>query len=590
LRSARPTPDSAFSLVSLSRVCLSLVSLSLAACTPPPKVAGYSREPAAPTAPSVSPKAAPPPRAPPSPDPALGATSQDPPLAPTAPAPKGGTTLAEGTVGLPGGFAVEALSSRGSYVAYCQPVGTNAKRPLDQRLDERGNADQPVTLTLAVGAQLFDIDEVLAIDEGGRFVVTLESGVPWLHDTVQKARFSLEPLAIDLERDALPDHRSLAFSKDGRELAVVTQSAERGAELLVLDLALGDPTQAGRRVPLDARPWRVFAEGESFVIATATPSKTGPGWPVRRWDEPSLRCVRGSFDAFARVSGPLRDPTIAHAIVSGGEARPLPAPGFVMTFGGAWIRREDDGRLLLVEGKQQRQLASARCGGRILGADPTSGWFLVSCEEYRPVKREDAKPRSSKKKAPPPKVRFPLYLLKPGVVRDLDVELMRFGVDVPVQATTRFVAVRALAGLVLVDFSRGRADLLSPSDRVVLTTEREVLVASDGRLVRWAEGKRTPLGTIGPLEPTLTGPNALAVGQRAHSCCSHLAAGEHAGGQWQTANLAAAPLALGAGFALVPAVPGSSTRWARGPVSVVKIGPPVPATDPAGQSDLVAER
>src|SRR5690606_40715331 len=49
--------------------------------------------------------------------------------------------------------------------------------------------------------------------------------------------------------------------------------------------------------------------------------------------------------------------------------RPLatrPAPGFLMGFGNGWVRRSDEGRLLLVSGTSQKQIASSRCGARIL--------------------------------------------------------------------------------------------------------------------------------------------------------------------------------------------------------------------------------
>ncbi len=233
-----------------------------------------------------------------------------------------------------------------------------------------------------------------------------------------------------------------------------------------------------------------------------------------------------------------------------------------MAFGSSWVRRDDDGRLSIVEGKQQRQLASARCGGRIVGADPRSGWFLVSCEEYRPVKQAEAK-RSSSKRPPPPKTRFPLYLLKPGVVRDLDVDLMRFGVDVIPTPGQRFVAVRVEAGLLLVDFSKGKAELLQPADRVLLTTETDVLLASGRRLVRSADGVRQELGAIGALDPVVMGPQELAVALTLYV---------QTGTSWQSQSLPGAPLALTSDIALVPSEGPTATRWARGPLEIIRHG------------------
>jgi hypothetical protein len=445
------------------------------------------------------------------------------------------------------------------------------------QLDDRNSPQSPVTLTLDLGAEQLAIDEVLAIDPRGRFLVTLEDGIPFLRDTTLNRAFSLATLSIDLSRDALPDHRSVAFSTAGNQLALLTQVLGAEPVLKLLDLAAPDPAVAVQAVPLGAAAvWRVSAGGSRFVLASVTPNggsggasaSKSPNWPVRPWSEPSLRCIRGTFDAFTRISGPLRDPALSHALVpatNGSTKAKLalePAPGFVMAVENGWVRREDSGRLLLVEGKQQRQLASARCGGRIFGADNQSGWFLISCEGYRPVKREEPKP-TSKKRPPPPKVRFPLYLLKPGVVRDLDLELMRVGVDVPPVPGQRFIAVRAETGLLLVDIDKGKADLLPSADRLLLTTESDVLLASGGKLVRWQDGKHSELGRIRAFDPVVTGTGALAIGGTVY-----VQNGTH----WETAVLPRAPVALTPGFALVPAKEATAKRWPGGPVEVVRIG------------------
>jgi len=562
----------------------------LTACAPPPKVAGYTRA-AAPPAPTSEPPAAPPPeRAPTEVAPAAPLVSPPPPTpeAPrTAPSlPPSGNIAAAHELGIPGGFALEAMSPKGSYFAYCQPTGTSAQKPLDQPLNERGQAKSPVTLSLAIGTERFVLDELWANDPQGRFVVTLEGGAPFLHDAAEHRGFPLAALRVDLERDALPDHRAVAFAADGRELALVTQTAVGTFQLSVLDLTAPDPTATVRTVPLpDGRPWRVSAAGDTFVITTSTSSTAlassatskGSHWPVRASTQRQLRCTRATFDAFPRVSGPARDPTLGYALLPRGATALQPAPGFVMAVGGGWMRREDDGRLLLVQGKQQRQLASARCGGRILGADATSGWFLVSCEEYRPVKRDEPKSKGSKKRPPPPKIRFPLYLLKPGVVRDLDVEIMRSGVDVPPRPEVRFLAVRSEAGLLLVDLGKGKTELLPTSDRVLLANETEVLLASSGRLVRSAGGQRQELGPLRDLDAIVTSAHGVSVGSSVYF---------RTGTTWQSSRVERPPLALGDEFALVPAREPTTARWANAPLKVVPIGRARTPTPPLG----VAER
>src|SRR5690606_30418557 len=123
---------------------------------------------------------------------------------------------------------------------------------------------------------------------------------------------------------------------------------------------------------------------------------------------------------YERVSAYRPDPLLRHtwARAPSGDARQstistAEAPGFVAPFDSGWVRREDDGRLLLVRGRVQEQIASSRCGGRILGADENAGLFLVSCEDYSPV---PPKPPPKKEK---PKYRFDLYLLRPGLAKGL---------------------------------------------------------------------------------------------------------------------------------------------------------------------------
>lgn len=566
--------------------CLLVWSL-LTACAPPPKVAGYSREGQEGPAPPASPAravAAPPPKSsestPPPPGPLLHTPPADVPKGQPAPAPQ---LIAEEQLGDPGGFALEAVSPTGSYVAYCQPTRTSAQKPLDQTLDERQSADAPVALTLALGSERIDLDELLAADRLGRFVVTLESGTPLLRDTVEHRTFPLTSLALDLERDALPDHRAVAFSSDGHELALLTLEGEGVAALVVLDLRASDPTAKPRKVALPARPWRISAEADTFVITTAQEGSKGPNWPVRAWSQPNLRCTRGTFDAFSRLSGPLRDPTLSHSLLGPADKAPRPAPGFVMATPGGWIRREDDGRLVAVQGKQQRQLASARCGGRIVAASATAGWYLVSCEEYRPIKASAPPPKATKKRSAPPKLRFPLYLLKPGVVRDLDAELMRFGVDVPEPTDARYVALRVEKGLLLVDFALGRAELLDPAERVLLTTEREAILSRNGKLVRYAAGQRQELGDLREFDAVLTfraPASALLVEPAGELASIEAAVGVGSTAYWRRTSadkanvweahvLPSVPLAFTARGALVPTGAGTAGRWPRGSVSVV---------------------
>jgi hypothetical protein len=235
-----------------------------------------------------------------------------------------------------------------------------------------------------------------------------------------------------------------------------------------------------------------------------------------------------------------------------------PAPGFVMGVADRWVRREDSGRLVLVEGKVQKQISSARCGGRILRADVNSGLFLVACEEYAP------KPPKNDSKKGTPKYRFDLYLIRPGFVRGLGADIMRTGVDYAGPPSQSLFVVRPGAEAALVDFRAQTMSSVPGTVQILITNRDSALLRRGNDFSLWTKGKETAVDfDASPLAPVLVVDGGASVDKTMFRLGAELTS-------WQ---LPGAPLAITEqGYALVPKKSATPGKLPEGPLLL--IGPP----------------
>jgi len=391
--------------------------------------------------------------------------------------------------------ALEIVGATGQWLAYCEASGVGGET---LRLARRklGPSDAAPS---SADALVEDVDAVLAASPGGRYLVVQSNERAWLLDTKREARFDLAPLDPDLRADGLPDHRSFSFSADERELAVLGPSGRRGR---VVDLAaLGDGRGAdwarvAREVEWDGEAWRIRFEGAVLVVQLARTRGSKNVWPVRASAAPLRRCqLRGErFAAFAALSAPDAAYAQTVRLVEPGQARGLEAPGFVYSLGTSWLRREDDGRLVLVKGAVQKQVASSRCGARVLHADPKRELFLVACEQYRPTPAPDAPTKKKGARPPSTPTRFPLYLVGPGSVVDLEADTLRTGIDAaPDFSSPRFVPVRPGAETALLDLEARRLIRLGADAVVLGTAGTTALVRRGSRLLAFGPAGEAPL-------------------------------------------------------------------------------------------------
>lgn len=409
-----------------------------------------------------------------------------------------------------GPLALEELSSRGHWLAYCQPT-----RPTATLTDSQARAGSmpSVALVLAWADRTQAIDALLRVDPQGRYVVVLIQQKAWLLDALEDRRWDLSVFDPDLRFDGLSEHRSFAFT-DHSLLILTNQTNPSGVRAIDLASLNGDqpPTSMAIRVTNDDVVYRLEATGTHAYTVALPPGSTTRYWPAGAQKLPQHRCLRQGqrFDAFGRLSAVRPDPFISYhwLYLPGPVAQPAskatipasalePAPGFLFGFQNGWLRRLDDGRLMLVRGKTQKQVSSARCGGRVLHADESSGRFVIACEEYEPTpKAEPPRKKSAKKPPVPPKYRFELYVIEPGHVVNLHAEVGRTGVDVHGASGQRYMPLRPGAAAALVDFKQARLHTLEGDAKVLGQGSAGVLIRRGNALTLWPGPGRPEL----PLE------------------------------------------------------------------------------------------
>ncbi len=507
-----------------------------------------------------------------------------PPEAPSAPlyaeVPPDGTSIGDD-----GGIALEAISATGHWVAFCSASMSGT----DVLTDARGAPRTPIRLTLQVGDEQEPIEAVLRAHPGGRYLVVEKDAKPWLIDAYRKERWDLSTVGADLRRDANPDHRSFSFS----ESALLFLREDEGAGLI--PLPTDDVKSPNASLPqvfsLDWGPrsaFRLETRGNHVFASTLPVDSTPQAWPVRQVDDPVHRCAapHRPFPAFTKASSyfPSPDIEIVWRYLSGltqGEGARLslePAPGFVMPHRKGWVRRQESGRLLLVEGATQKQIASERCGARILHADDASGNFLISCEHYAPVYKKPSPPGGKKKS--PPQYRFEVYLVRPGYVKSLKVDMARTGVDVRGAQGTRYVALRPGSSAALVDLSTSQLFALDEGTVVINTGKDGALLRRGSRLSYWTPTAESPLPQILDAWSSMLTEDTIAVLDRTFY---------RLGQGLQQQELRHIPLFVApSGHTLTPREAGSLSRWPRGPLLLLP--PPDADSDRNDEPVVVSTR
>ena len=421
-------------------------------------------------------------------------------------------------------MSVEHVGASGAWLVFCR----------------QGGVPHP-ELVLGSGAPEA-LDDLLAWDATGRFVVLRRGNGVWLIDVESNLSTNLGELGFDDRDDVLDyrQHRALAFDPRGEILAYVRRR-ER-PELVLRTLATGqEQIVAGT----SGEPWR-FAwdtSGDTLVVSSVAPDPVSgrTTFPVRLRRGPRLACS-GLLPHFH--VNPDTGERPATTLVSRDGLTLRPAPDFAAPFGDGYVARGTDGALALVGTKSRQVLADAECGGRVLFADPLRGLLLVTCtnDKLRPK-------------------RVGVELVGVRYRQDLGVVVQSLALDRWPDVPERLVPLYPGSDVLLVDLDTRKTVPLTPGDRVLATSGEFALVRRDKALV-WFDttrGADTLLtSALAPFAGLVVQGSFVAVG----SLVVDARAGRVRG------SVPGRPLALAQDGAALVAEGGapSATAFARGPL------------------------
>src|SRR4051812_38793589 len=196
--------------------------------------------------------------------------------APTSPPPSPPATLRpvfRAEVADAGPLSVEQVAASGAWLVFCRQTGVPHPE-------------------LVVGAGAPEaIDDLLAWDRSGRFLVLRRGNGVWLLDVEDNVSTNLSELGFDDRDDVLDyrQHRALAFDPRGEMLAYVRRR-ER-AELVLRTLATGEEQVVAGT---SGEPWRFAwdASGGTLVVSSVAPDPVSgrTTFPVRLRRGQRLAC------------------------------------------------------------------------------------------------------------------------------------------------------------------------------------------------------------------------------------------------------------------------------------------------------------
>lgn len=365
-------------------------------------------------------------------------------------------------------LALEAAASSGGWVAYCQARGdTDGDGAITVRAGPQGvlAGDELSSYLALAGGDEQAIDELLAFDESGRWLVIDVGGCTELVDTETHTFVELSDVDRDDDASWFAPHRALSFDALGAQLLYVVHGAQRATARLrdlgtgaERDIALG--TEALWRAELSRDgAWALFR-----VIAEDSSGNGRLDWPVPRRAQNRWRC-QGPMPRYPAWLDTGDRPS--WVVAETASLKPAPAPEFVMPFGTGTILRDAKGALFLQRGGPRIALAPADCGAQVLHADPSRDRLLVACSG------DDAQPAFHQ----------PIFLVGPGVYRSLGFEIGPAGDDTWPSLTPRLVAVYPGSDTVLVDLERESAATLRPNDVVIATYASTALIRRGSALL-----------------------------------------------------------------------------------------------------------
>ena len=437
------------------------------------------------TAPLLPPVAAPPPSTSAKPAPRPSASAPEavppPPAKPAARAPR----APAGEIGTAHAVIVERVARDGGWVAFCQArTDTNGDGNVAAELGPGGKlgGDTPQRYFARGAGAGETIDDLLAHDDSGRWVVIVRAGSVSLIDTDGGSETNLTALGLDARSDALTyrPHRAVTFDAlgsrlvylrgQGKDTRVVVRALSTGAET-VLDPGAGDVW----RIELD--PTGRFVIAHALVDDTNRDKKLS--WPAPLRSE--ARPCRGPVASYDTWVARGDEPVVRLLPVDG--TKPETVPGFVTTLGAGVVVREPPGRLLLRKSGPAEELSGEKCGARVVLVDHEREQLLVACTK--------------------PKGRPKLELVSSGRTVALDADLAHQSRDQTDATPVRLFALYPGNDTKLLDLATRKLAPLTPGDVVLASFGTRSLIRRKRSLVIFDVESGTERALPGAVSPSL---------------------------------------------------------------------------------------
>jgi len=385
-------------------------------------------------------------------EPGMAVTKAAPQLAP----------VSLGDIGNSGPVQLLASSSSGAWVALCDTAAKSASLVLGSGLGE-------------------SIDEVLAYDASGRYVVVARDGVATLVDTLLGTRVDLSALGADVRRARADyaEHRTLSFDATGQHLAYARKQAH-ASQLVVRALPDGAEkviaTGAGELFRL-----KLSADARYVTFDALREDSNHNGkldWPTP--EEPARKnaCENPTLPRFRSFAYQGRGDTPTHGVASVQTGALRELPELLTPLGANLLVRESDGSLQLEQAGKRTALAPASCGARVLFADAERGLVVATCAPPPPRKKPHGK-------APPPSGKREVWLFANGYAKNLQSELYETSTDRDAVVGARLVPIYPGSDSSLLDLERRELLPLPAGSRVVATNGALALIWRDSDLYRY---------------------------------------------------------------------------------------------------------
>jgi hypothetical protein len=373
-----------------------------------------------------------------------------------------------GDIGKSGPVQVLATSSSGAWLALCDADAKTASLVLGSGLGE-------------------SIDELLAQDPSGRYVVSARDGVATLVDTRLGTRVDLSALGADVRRVRADyaEHRTLSFDAHGQHLAYLRKLAQ-ASQLVVRSLP------DGAEQVVSAGPGEVFrlklsadARYVTFDALREDSNHNGKlDWPAP--EEPARKnaCEKPNLPKFRSFAYQGRGDALTRGVMSVQSGALRDVPDLLTPLGANLLVREADGSLQLEQAGKRTPFAPASCGARLLFADAERGLVVATCAPPLPKKKPHAP-------TPPPSGKREVWLFASGYAKNLQRELYETSTDREAVTGARLVAIYPGSESSLLDLERRELLPLTAGSRVVATNGALALIWRDSDLYRYDAVSKT---------------------------------------------------------------------------------------------------